>query len=127
MSKKKIKSVGEVISLLDSPVGKLEKMFELQRDFQDTITPNFSINNQSEVKTQVLALFSELNEVLNETPWKPWKKKEKLNIEQYKEELIDVLHFFINLCLLADISAQELYDKFLHKNTINRLRQVNDY
>ena len=49
------------------------------------------------------------------------------NIEEVsaalKEELVDVLHFFVSLCLRSGMDAEELYARYLDKNRENFDRQ----
>jgi dimeric dUTPase (all-alpha-NTP-PPase superfamily) len=75
----------------------------------------------------ILATIDELMEVLRETPWKPWKKQQSWNIHKIREELIDVLHFFVNLCLAAGIGSNQLHKMYLDKNKINNKRQDEGY
>ena len=39
--------------------------------------------------------------------------------EKYVEELADHFHFFIELCIVSSVSAQELCDAYLRKGEVN--------
>jgi dimeric dUTPase (all-alpha-NTP-PPase superfamily) len=89
--------------------------------------------NQERILTQefrnemALALQAEIFEALGETPWKPWKKKQKFHIHKFKEELVDCQFFLINLMLSADMSSDQMYDMFCGKYKVNIERQKNGY
>lgn len=79
------------------------------------------------IKDMKLALEAELQEALDEVGWKPWATSRHVNEEAFKGELVDAWHFFMNLCLVADMSPQELYDRYLAKRQKNIARQVAGY
>jgi dimeric dUTPase (all-alpha-NTP-PPase superfamily) len=109
---------------------KFDEMFELQKKFQERLgnLPFKDYDSQQKfVNMMFIAIVAESVETLNETPWKPWKKNQSLNYENYVSELVDVLHFFINLCIAYDISPEEVYHTFKRKNLINNNRLDNGY
>ena len=71
----------------------------------------------------VLAMISELSEVLDEVNFKWWKNKRPVNTEALKDELVYVLQFFVSMCLRAGMSAEDLYRKYCEKNKENFNRQ----
>lgn len=72
------------------------------------------------VKEYVLALEHELHEALDEMSWKPWATREPvLDRTAYIGELIDVLHFLMNLFLVVEVSADEIYDGYIAKWAVN--------
>ena len=40
-----------------------------------------------------------------------------------REELSDILHFFVSMCIEAGMTADDLYRVYVGKNRENRLRQ----
>jgi len=114
---------------------KLEQLFELQKDFQILLGNYIPIGkscitdliNIELIKNQILALYDEIGEALNEVPWKPWKINQEFNVSKFRMELIDVFHFLINLFLLSGIQAQDVFKLFVSKNKINVRRQRNGY
>lgn len=67
-------------------------------------------------KNNVLYLIKEATEVLDEINYKEHKSsKKKLNKKRIAEELIDVFKFWLNLCILCDISPEELNKIFDRK------------
>ncbi len=106
------------------PVNYLKRMLLKQKQLQAKLGNNF---NQNFINIMTLAAIDELMESIRETPWKPWKKNQKFNIENYKNELIDVQHFLNNLYLAAGMDAEEIYKRYMNKNKENIKRQKNNY
>ena len=104
---------------------KLEHIFALQKGFQDKLkrSATWSTFPEEWIQKQTLALLSELSELLEEVNFKWWKNPHELNQAAIHEELSDILHFFVSMCLEAGMSAQDLYDVYLGKNQENHLRQ----
>jgi hypothetical protein len=71
--------------------------------------------------------------------WKPWKKA----YSDYKDlkfsdlspsdqieckfEIVDILHFFMNMAVSIGMTPQEMYNMYMSKNLENRERQKNGY
>ena len=66
---------------------------------------------------------SELAEVLDEVNFKWWKNERPINEDAVKEELVDILHFFVSMCLSYGMTAEELHSIYLKKNKENFDRQ----
>ena len=106
---------------------KLFQMFEKQVQLQKKLGNENIIRNQQFININILAAIDELMESIRETPWKPWKKEQTFNSENFKNELIDVWHFIINLSLSAGMSSEEVYKRFIIKNKINKKRKQEGY
>lgn len=110
---------------------KLDWLFDMQEKFQKSLGYedyfNAGKDKQEWTNVVLLACIDELMEMLRETPWKPWKKQQSYNKGKVHDELVDLLHFFINLCLLAGLDSQLLFEKYLHKHKINYKRQDDGY
>ena len=117
--------------LYDSHVDMLKEIFRKQELFQLALKYDVTKMTDKErveyIKWNSIAMFDEICESLRETPWKPWKKKQSLNIERYREELIDLLHFFVNACLVSGMTADDLFDKYTIKMKENIDRQMMKY
>ena len=61
--------------------------------------------------------------MLEESNYKWWKNDKPIDEAALKEELVDVLHFFVSLCLRSGMDAEELYARYLDKNRENFDRQ----
>lgn len=111
----------------DLLVGIFNRQNTLQRvlgiDFDDLTTAE----RVELVKQYILAAEDELHEVLNETSWKPWATGVKFNEENIKRELVDVLCFLVNLCLLAGMSPLDLAGRHAAKTKVNIARQETGY
>ena len=101
------------------------QMFNKQKIFQEKLNKN--IHSQEYINEMVLATIDELMEALRETPWKSWKKNQEMNKDKFKDELIDTIHFIINLCLASGMNANEVYERFINKNKQNLERQNANY
>lgn len=104
---------------------KLDKIFELQKLFDEKVIEerNLQYDLDTWLQKDILAMLSELGELLDETNFKWWKNRKTLNRDLLKEELVDILHFFISMCLKLDLTPQELYEAYISKNKENFLRQ----
>lgn len=105
---------------------RLEKIFEMQKALNDEIVETRGISGISEdewIQKQILALISELSEVMDEVNFKWWKNKKPINEDNLKEEIVDVFHFFVSMCLTAGMDAEELFRRYLAKNEENFKRQ----
>jgi len=104
---------------------KLDVIFEMQKSLNDFITNsrNLQYTQEEWIQKRAIALIEEVTEVLNEVNYKWWKNPKPRNDEHLKEELVDVLHFFVGMCIDAGLSADEMYDIYLKKNKENFDRQ----
>lgn len=104
---------------------KLDIIFEKQKSFNEDLINNRDIrfSQQEWLQKQSLALIAELCEMLNEANFKWWKNPKPINEADLKEELVDVLHFYVSLCITAGMDANELYTLYLQKNEENFKRQ----
>ncbi len=110
----------------------LGAIFERQRRLQKTFHGRDPEFFSPEEKMQYItacayALIDEVGEATDETGWKPWASSNHINRDAYKGELVDALHFFVNLCLVAGISAEEIIDGYFAKASKNEARQVAGY
>ena len=105
---------------------KLEEIFRLQASFQEKIKRERGLEDipmEKWLQMQTLAMVSELAELLEEVNFKWWKNPHALDNGNIREELCDMLHFLIGMCLEAGMSADDLYQVYLGKNRENFRRQ----
>ena len=76
---------------------------------------------------QLLGMFDEVSEALACIPWKPWKINQRLDINSFREELMDIFHFLINCCIYVGMSSEDIFKEFMRKNKINVQRQKDGY
>lgn len=104
---------------------KLDHIFELQRRFDEELARrrNLDFDVSTWVQKEVLAIISELGELLDEVNFKWWKNPKVLDREAIKEEVVDILHFFVSICLKLGITPEELHQAYMAKNEENARRQ----
>ena len=105
---------------------KLEEIFRMQQGFQDKLKMERCLSDipmEQWLQKQTLAMVSELAELLEEVNFKWWKNPHALNESNIHEELSDILHFFVSMCIEAGMSAEDLYQTYVRKNEENHRRQ----
>ncbi len=79
------------------------------------------------LKNNILATLDELHEALAEIGWKPWATSRHINRDAVKGELVDVLHFYINLLGAIGVTPEELIEAYFVKANKNKKRQEEGY
>ena len=104
---------------------KLDVIFQLQQSLDQDIAQRRSLQFTREewMQKEVLAMLSELTEVLDEVNFKWWKNPKPVDDAALKGELVDVLHFFVSMCLKSGMDAEELFSLYRAKNQENFDRQ----
>jgi len=110
---------------------RLDQIFNKQLVLQNKLYGDKDlVLNQEYINLHIMAIYDEIGEVMRETAWKNpkytpfgWKTSQEINQERFKEELVDVLHFFINLCISSDMGSDELFDRYKNKNSVNHKRK----
>lgn len=75
------------------------------------------------------AIVQEIGEARDEIAWKPWAKDryQFINEVELIGEMVDVLHFFINVCLALGVEPDTLLHRYLDKRAVNEQRQADGY
>lgn len=113
----------------------LRKQAELQEQAYGHKLGEFTPEQRVEfIKTMVLAATDELHEALAETSWKPWSSTfGEVKDDAYFGELIDLVHFVMNLLLVAypglppEGLAAAIELRYVEKRKINIQRQEDGY
>ena len=98
----------------------------LQKRFDDFITEKRNISRADKkawIDKLSTAMIEEAIEVKEHSDWKWWKNQRDLDESKVKEEMIDVLHFWLSLCVTMGWSAEEMFDIYKEKNLENFNRQ----
>lgn len=128
----------------DGDINWLEKIFEHQRElmvkYHEIEARNgllqtekvpvdiHSAKGQARLKDFAWRITEELGEAMNTLKNKPWKQTQmETDVEHYEEEIADAFHFFVELCILSGIGAEELYNLYFRKNKVNQFRQRSNY
>jgi dimeric dUTPase (all-alpha-NTP-PPase superfamily) len=83
---------------------------------------------QSYIKDAAYRVVEELSEATNCLKNKPWKTTHVPTDQQhYFEELMDALHFFVRLCLISGLTAEDVFKLYFKKSEVNKFRQESDY
>ena len=106
-------------------VDKLDLIFAKQQALDNFLAEERGLNFDlpTWVEKEVLAIVAELGELLGEVNFKWWKNPRPLDREAIKEEMVDILHFFVSLSLKLGIGPGELCEAYLAKNRENIRRQ----
>ena len=105
---------------------RLEHIYRLQYELDQKISKKrdlIDITFEEWIQRDCLAIISELSELLEEVNFKWWKNPKPLDMQRIHEELIDLMHFFISMCIKADLTPDDLYTGYLEKNAENLERQ----
>ena len=72
------------------------------------------------------AMKEELSELDDELLWK-WWSKDKIDMQNIRVELIDILHFLVSAMMCAGLTAEKVFDIYQQKHAINIKRQNTNY
>lgn len=104
----------------------LQEIFELQQKFDALVADSRDLHYSREewLQKQVLAMVSELSELLDEVNFKWWKNPKPVDDDALRDEIIDLLHFLVSMALKSGMDAQEFHDRYVRKNQENFDRQA---
>lgn len=106
---------------------KLDSIFLMQKKLNDDIIKKRNLPEyprEQWIQKHTLAMMSELAELIDEVNYKWWKNAHEVDENAVKEELVDILHFFVSMCLVFDMTADELFGIYINKNKENFDRQA---
>ena len=110
----------------------LNEIFDEQIKLNERINPDLYKEIQDpEIRRQrflqfELALRQESSEAIDSLNWK-WWKKDNDDWDNIKIELVDMLHFWVSMCTVAGLEADEVVNLYLKKNQLNHKRQNEGY
>jgi len=106
---------------------KLQEIFKEQKQLDAHIIAKRNLEGkyttEEWIAKKCLALMDETSELLNEVNYKWWKNPKTLDKSAIGEELVDILHFWVSMCIDAGLTADDVYNIYMHKNTENHNRQ----
>lgn len=105
---------------------KLDVIFAMQEKFDQDVIRNRGledVTSEQWIQKQTLAMLSELAELIAEVNFKWWKNPKPVNSDNVREELVDILHFFVGMCNRAGMGSEELFARYIKKNEENFKRQ----
>ncbi len=130
----------------------LEEIFKMQLELNDYVFEKNNIKNNLDNNLSMQAIMSavkdkemmvndlpnkwlvnyskamkeELYELDDELLWK-WWSKDKIDMQNIRVELIDILHFLISAMMCAGLTADKVFDIYQQKHAVNIKRQNSDY
>lgn len=72
------------------------------------------------------AIEEELKELKADVLWK-WWSKDKIDIQNIRVELIDILHFLVSALICAGLTPEKVYEIYRQKHAVNVKRQDSGY
>lgn len=104
---------------------KLEQIFEGQAKLDEYIRQkrNLEFTKEEWAQKKCLALLDEVGELLREVNYKWWKNPKTVDKDLVAGELVDILHFWVSMCLDFDITASDIHKIYFDKNKENFNRQ----
>jgi len=110
--------------------GGLKEMWEEQRDFNKLfLEPPKNLKEQTAAtKDYIIGLYSQAGALMREVPWKPHRTESKLhNPAQVRNELSDILKYWISLCVVWGVSPEDAIEDFWRKSMVCRQRYSQEY
>jgi hypothetical protein len=87
-----------------------------------------SYMGQVRLKDFAWRITEEVAEAMLTLKLRPWKQTPQLtDIDHYVEELIDALHFFVELLMLSGLNAEQVAKLYLMKEQVNEFRIRSKY
>ena len=87
-----------------------------------------SCQGQQKLKDYAWRITEEIGESMSSLKNKPWKSTHvATDVDHYREELADAFHFFVELCILSGIEADDLFKLYFRKAEVNAFRQRTNY
>jgi dimeric dUTPase (all-alpha-NTP-PPase superfamily) len=109
-------------------VDKLEKLIEMQRDLASVLaSPRYPSKAEERISLLCTAIIHETIELQRLTNWKWWKNPTDFNIEDAKEELIDIWHFVLQATIELNMTPEDILKYYSKKNNLNKERKKMNY
>ncbi len=107
---------------------KLEKLIEMQRDLASVLaSPRYPSKAEERISLLCTAIIHEAIELQRLTNWKWWKNPTDFNIEDAKEELIDIWHFVLQATIELNMTPEDILKYYSKKNNLNKERKKMNY
>ena len=75
------------------------------------------------IQNYALALDQETAELVDSVPWKWWSKDKEVDIQNLRVEIVDALHFWLSLAMVAGMTPDDILRLYEQKNRVNHERQ----
>lgn len=107
---------------------RLQELLNRQKELDGFIADrrHLDFDGREWARKKCVALMVEASELLDEIGYKWWKEPKKDNDAELKEEIIDILHFFLGICNDIGLSSDDIYEIYMKKNDENHKRQTGE-
>jgi NTP pyrophosphatase (non-canonical NTP hydrolase) len=89
-----------------------------------------STERQKYLATYSQLLVEEAVEALRELParkfWRPSVAEQPMDEEAWKEEMMDIIHIVVAMCIIGGMDSKEVFERYCKKNDINLERVKNN-
>ena len=107
---------------------RLDEIFTMQKGLSQMMNlDRYPKDSEGRISALSTATIHEAVELQRITNWKWWKKPIQFNVDDAKEELIDIWHFVVQASLELNLTPDDIVSEYKKKNEINRNRQKNGY
>jgi len=96
-----------------------QKNVELRKEIFARKGLDLPLESETWILWNVVALMEELGEFANEVRYHWWRKEKERNYPALREELIDMLHFWLNLAEAIGLDASSIHKLYKMKNKVN--------
>ena len=111
----------------------LTEIFALQKQLNARIgvdTDKIQGNPEEQTKWVLnysRAIQQETADLIDSVPWKWWAKYQKLDVENARVKVVDLLHFIVSAAQVLGMDADELFRLYTAKHKVNQARQDAGY
>src|SRR5205823_12161954 len=109
----------------------LRELFRLQHALNQRIGVNTESMTEEEKTKWLLnycrAISQEVAELTDSVPWKWWAKYQKFDEQNVRVEIIDLFHFLVSLAQVIGMSAEDVFEFYVRKHSVNVARQDAGY
>ncbi len=116
-----------------SDTDRLAEIFALQKQLNARIgVDTDKIQGNPEEQTKWILNYSraiqqETAELIDSVPWKWWAKYQKLDLENARVEVVDLMHFIVSAAQVLGMDAEEFHRLYTAKHKVNQARQDSGY
>ena len=75
------------------------------------------------IQNYARAMEQETAELIDSVPWKWWSKDKDVDLQNLRVEIVDALHFWHSLAMVAGINSEDVFKIYSLKNKVNHQRQ----
>ena len=115
---------------MESP-DQLHEMFQMQKALNERIGVRVEGMSEKEKTKWILnysrAVTQEIAELTDTVPWKWWANYQKFDAQNARVEVVDLFHFVISLAQVLGMKADDVFEAYVKKNTVNFRRQASGY